>query len=162
MQWITSAGGPLVLVPEGMAGEWRGATADGLDYDAACAVSDYAGIIRWHGADVLVLNDEPLATTSFVAAGRLMFLRWMYAPSEAAILDLLPGIDQLLPPACAETGLVLSSRSHALFDAGAPGDRVEPILRVEVEPGRYSVQTHVWKPNADIGLLVHVLHDGPG
>lgn len=156
MLWIASGGGPLVLIPADLAAQWRGATHGSSDYDAACKLSDYAGVIRWHEAEVLVLNDEPLATTSLVACGGLVFLRWRYAPDEAAILALLPNIAEELPAPCEEANITCASRDHVLFDAGASGNGIKTLVRAVVEPGRYAVQTHVWTPSESVSLLAHV------
>ena len=156
MRWITSAGGPLVLVPKSMVGQWHGVTDGGSDYRAACSVVDYADAIRWRGVDVLVLNDEPLATTC-LANGLTMFLRWMYAPDEAAItheIEVMAGRF-----AKQQHGVAMHCResSYILFDAGAPGKSTVETIEVDLAPGAYLIETHVWKPNEEVGVIVHIL-----
>lgn len=156
MRWITSAGGPLVLVPQTMVAQWRGVSDGGRDYAAACAVDDYLGVIQWNGVEVLVFNDEPLATTC-ATADLTVFLRWIYAPNEGAIVSAAQDLAHYLPQQ--ESGVVFDCRAarYALFDAGAPGQNVVEMIEVEIAPGTYIVETHVLKPNDDVGLIAHVL-----
>ena len=156
MRWITSAGGPLVLVPQAMAVQWHGVSNGGNDYTAACTIDDYAGVIRWNGVDVLILNDEPLATTC-LTNGLTVFVRWMYAPNENAITDVIHDMVRHFPKQ--ERGITLDCKAdrYVLFDAGAPGSTVNETIEVNVAPGPYMVETHMWRPNEDVGLVVHVL-----
>jgi len=156
MHWITSAGGPLVLVPETMAAQWHGVSDGGGDYAAACMIDDYVGVIRWHGVDVLVLNDEPLATTC-ITNGLTMLLRWMYAPNEEAITNVIQGMARHFPEQQGGALLVCQASNYMLFDAGAPEQKRVELIEVDIAPGPYVVETHVWKPNEDVGLVVHVL-----
>jgi hypothetical protein len=156
MRWITSAGGPLVLVPETMAVQWRGISDGGSDYAAACAIDDYAGVIQWNGVDVLILNDEPLATTC-LTSGLTVFLRWMYAPNEDAITNVIQDMTRHFSKQQRGIAFGCQAARYVLFDAGAPGQNVVETIEVDVAPGPYVVETHVWKPNEDVGLIVHVL-----
>lgn len=156
MDWITSAGGPLVLVPETMASQWHGIGNGGSDYAAACAIDDYVGVIRWNGVDVLVLNDEPLATTC-LTNGLTVFLRWMYAPDENAIVKAAQEMAPHFPKQQAGSAFDCQKATYILFDAGDPGPRIFEKIEVKITPRSYVVETHVWKPNDDVGLIVHVL-----
>ncbi|ALP00027.1 hypothetical protein SHL15_9108 [Streptomyces hygroscopicus subsp. limoneus] len=86
-------GGPLIVVPESSVRAWGGCTEDGSvlgdadgrdDYDRACEVEDWAGVIAVGVGAVtaLVLADEP-AKTCFLPE-KLLFVRWLAADSEAA------------------------------------------------------------------------------
>lgn len=156
MRWITSAGGPLVLVPKTMTVRWRGVSDGGDDYAAACTVDDYVGVIRWNGVDVLVLNDEPLATTC-LAGGLTTFLRWMYAPNEDAITNAIQ--DMSCQFSERQRGVAFDCRAtrYILFDAGSPGQSIVEMIEVDIAPGSYVVESHVWKPNENVGLIVHGL-----
>ena len=156
MHWITSAGGPLVLVPETIASQWHGVSNGGSDYAAACAIDDYVGVIRWNGIDVLILNDEPLATTC-LTNGLTVFLRWVYAPDEDAIVKAIQNMAHHFPKQQAGAAFDCQASTYALFDAGTPGQHISEKIEVEIAPGSYVVETHVWKPNEDVKLVVHVL-----
>jgi hypothetical protein len=92
--WVTSMGGPLLVVPVSALASWGGCSAaeeiiGGTetpdDYDRACAVHDLAGVIAVgdHGAQALVLADEP-ATTCYLPQ-HPGFLRRHAADSEAEL-----------------------------------------------------------------------------
>lgn len=71
----TTAKGIYALVRRTVEGE-------PTDYDIACSVNGYVGVISRYGSSVLVLDDEPMQTTvAKTRAGRVIFVRWKYAPS---------------------------------------------------------------------------------
>jgi hypothetical protein len=160
MKWINSAGGPLVLIPRSALIRWRGA-ADGhgvgTDYDAACAVSSYAGVIHRHGVDILILNDEPLQTTAVATEDAVFLVRWMYAPNESAVLASLRDIRGRLGPPCERASLASVECEYVLLDAASTGSSAGDRLDVVFGFCPERVETHVWKPETDVGLLVHVL-----
>lgn len=156
MRWITSAGGPLVLVPRAAVGQWRGVADGGADYGAACEVSDYTGVIRWFGADILVLNDEPLSTACVTQDGTVALIRWMYAPNESAILAAIRTGWAELPPPVETSALTCTEGPYVLFDSGAVGREVTDGLAIEIPHGTYRVNTHVWKPSDGVGIIVHL------
>lgn len=65
--WVTSAGGPLILIPESACHHWGGAPRtypdDEGDYGRACEVDGYVGLIDVGAAQALVLGDMPARTT---------------------------------------------------------------------------------------------------
>jgi hypothetical protein len=84
LQWIQSNGGPLLLLPSSLLGAWEGADepepyrgvearshwnpgGPATDYDRACDVPDLAGTVPVGAGEGLVLGDEPLATTWWLA-----------------------------------------------------------------------------------------------
>ena len=156
MHWIASAGGPLVLVPKTMVGRWNGVNEGGGDYAAACAIDDYVGVIRWNGVDVLILNDEPLATAC-LTAGIIAFLRWVYAPNEAAITSVAEELTDSLPQQQSNVMFHCRESRYTLFDAGAPGRSLVEMIEVDIMPGTYLVETHAMKPNDNVELIAHVL-----
>jgi Immunity protein 21 len=156
MHWIASAGGPLVLVPQAMAAQWQGISNGGSDYAVACMIDDYASVIQWNGVDVLILNDEPLATTC-LTDGLTVFVRWIYAPNEEAIKNVIQDITLLFLKRNQGVAFGCQADKYVLFDAGAPGTHIVERIEVNIAPGAYIVETHIWRPNEDVGLVVHVL-----
>ena len=94
--WIDSAGGPLIVLPAEIAHHWRGiepppgatipdgwswGDPDGpiCDYDRACAVDDYLGVVQVDPGFGLVLGDEPLRTTFLPTPDGGIFARWYYS-----------------------------------------------------------------------------------
>jgi hypothetical protein len=158
MRWIESAGGPLVLVPRSALHEWRGVAQGGDAYEAACAVADYVGAIQWRGIGAIVFNDAPLSTTVVKDEDVTMAIRWIYAPNEFSILELLPRLRADLHMRTPDEVVFSEFREpeYILFDAGADGANLAEGLSVELVPGGYSIQTYVFKPSEDLGLLVHL------
>ncbi|MEU0095109.1 Imm21 family immunity protein [Kribbella sp. NPDC006257] len=85
-------GGPLIVVPVSALDHWGGGTQEGImtggtgpadDYDRACAVTGWAGVISVGSSAALVLGDEP-ASTCYLA-GERTFVRWLAADSDAEV-----------------------------------------------------------------------------
>jgi len=155
MRWLSSAGGPFVLLPYGLVHEWHGIMRNGSDYRLACTVNGYAGLIAWRDRQVLVLNDEPLDTTIYVEPGRTMVLRWIYAPDASAIAAELPKLRTSEIPAGDVLELEVGSEPLILFDAAAEGARVTDTLSLSLEPGGYHIVSHIYAPNDELALVVH-------
>ncbi|MER5410585.1 Imm21 family immunity protein [Streptomyces sp. NPDC002769] len=95
LAWVQSMGGPLIVITVSALDHWGGCTEDGVivggtdvpdDYDRACDVEGWAGIIAvgTEGSG-LVLADEP-ATTCYLPEQNV-FLRWLAADSDAELLE---------------------------------------------------------------------------
>ncbi|MET7540498.1 Imm21 family immunity protein [Streptomyces sp. NPDC005349] len=91
--WVESLGGPLIVVPVSVLAEWSGCSESWgeepgsvEDYDRACAVENWAGLldVGTNGAQALVLADEP-ATSRYLPEQRV-FVRWLAADSEDELL----------------------------------------------------------------------------
>jgi len=106
LTWIESNGGPLLVLPCSLLSAWRG-TDDpspgekveatfrwnpagvATDYDRACDVSDFAGVIPVGSGEALVLADEPLPTTWLPAGDGGSLARWRFGPDQASVNALL-------------------------------------------------------------------------
>ncbi|MER5226408.1 Imm21 family immunity protein [Streptomyces flaveus] len=91
--WVESLGGPLIAVPVSVLAEWGGCSENWgeesgavEDYDRACAVEGWAGLLDVGSSDVraLVLADEP--ATSRYLPEQQVFVRWLAADSEGELL----------------------------------------------------------------------------
>ncbi|MBF5044514.1 hypothetical protein FGE12_19100 [Aggregicoccus sp. 17bor-14] len=163
-QWVSSAGGPLVLLPSSLSSSWTGARQRGVaasdDYAVACRVSGYVGVISKDGTDVLVLGDEPLRTTALASDVLTGFVRWVAAESstavEAAIHDLRP---EQLGPALEMHRFSVQEPIWNLADAGVDGRHISErgAIRVALDPGIYDVSVHEYFPSRAVRLLVIVL-----
>ncbi|WP_338704037.1 immunity 21 family protein (plasmid) [Streptomyces sp. Q6] len=154
VEWVESGGGPLIAVPAVALSSWSGADGAGLetDYDRACGVDAYGGLVTVGQSLALVLGDEPASTSFLPEHG--VFFRWCAAESEA---ELLAGIDAALAEAVWEPeqrwdvpGAVV------LFDAAWPGGELEPEnhLRVELELGRYGVRGTYVEPDPQTSFIL--------
>ena len=156
MRWIFSAGGPLVLIPTGVQSRWQGTGGVPSDYDTACGVDGYVGVIEKDRCPLLVLGDEPLQTGIASLDGRPCLVRWVYAPSldaaESSLAAMMPV--HLRGPLESVAFRVVSS-PLILMDAGAPGENPGDNLELEMDPGLYSVQVYDFTPAQDTKFLVH-------
>lgn len=159
MQWISTKGGPLVVLPRRLAIGWNGASPERRDYDQACSVQDYLGVVPWEGRQILVLGDEPFQATTWMQAPRIGILRWMYAPSEQALLQCLePSIwEQPIEEARWEA----VEAEHVLIDSGLRGTAATEVLQLALTPGDYRIATYLVKPSEDVAGLVHAFDAAP-
>ncbi|WP_194869403.1 Imm21 family immunity protein [Myxococcus sp. AB025B] len=117
-EWIESAGGPLVVIPRSVIAEWKGTPAD---YEEACGIEDYLGLLCREWGDVLVLGDEPLRTGVVARPEGPVIVRWMFAPSTERLLDvaLHAKLDELSALETLRVGL--RDEVYGIFDSGADG-----------------------------------------
>lgn len=152
--WLSSSGGPLVVMGEGLAGMWRGLDGHPSDYHRACQIDDYAGRLEGVDGDILVLGDEPLDTAIATADGALLIIRWICAPSEAEVLaqlDLLE-LGSLTP--IERLSIDWASDALVLFDGA---ERFDPQACLYLQPlsPHIEVSTFRYQPTADTALLIH-------
>ncbi|MGA5181773.1 Imm21 family immunity protein [Streptomyces pseudogriseolus] len=128
--WVRSMGGPLIVVPESSVTAWGGCTEDGSvlgdadgrdDYDRACEVEDWAGVIAVGAgaATVLVLADEP-AKTCFLPE-KLLFVRWLAADSEAVLFAAAEAVLADPDTAWEDGGLWVTDGPAVLMDSAEAG-----------------------------------------
>jgi hypothetical protein len=169
MRWISSEGGPLLLLPKRALTSWNGYISCGdspahsprgrSDYERACEVNSYTGIIPVQMEEALVLG-EPMQTTWLSVAGNVsgMLVQWLYADDEpSAIRHAQTVPDNLF----ISTGLVFRNPDPELylFDSAIPGKSLgkgEGLL-VELKPGHYHIETATYKPDESTGLVIHRL-----
>ena len=167
MRWISSSGGPLVLLPSSIQERWSGAvrTPSGTvsDYDAACAVRGYVGTILRHSRSILVLNDEPMDTTTIRMGPRhAVFARWIYGPSRAVVEE---DLRHLTLPAAAELeqlAFTASERLYGLIDSAELGASAAECERIELVPGDYIVRVLEHAPRRDTKLILCDARSAPG
>ncbi len=162
--WITSLGGPLILVPESACTHWNGAPRqwpeDEGDYGRACAVDGYIGLIEVGPTHALVLGDDPARTT--FRSERNLLIRTVAIDDDTDLDEILeripPTIDweeQLTWDVPGPVVLFDSVYSYAqVTEAG------EEHLRIELAAGRHTVRAaHVTIP--DEAWLILIQLDGP-
>nr|WP_255408465.1 Imm21 family immunity protein [Archangium sp. Cb G35] len=165
MRWIASAGGPLVLLPKILQPRWQGTGGVPSDYEVACGVEGYAGIIEKAGWQILVLGDEPLQTAVSRLNGRPCLVRWIYAPSPGVAESWITAMVPLnLRGPLESVAIHIDSSPLVLMDAGAPGEHPGDTLELELEPGSYRVHVYEFAPARDMKFLVHAFepHIQPG
>lgn len=166
-------GGPLIVVPVSRLASWGGCTESGMvigdtdtadDYDRACQVEGFAGLIPIddEGAQALVLADEP-ARTYYLPEHRA-FLRWFAAVSEE---DLIAAAEAVLAGPASEwevCGTWETDGPAVLMDsvtAGAdlnveyPGGGLPEQAAVPLPVGKWTVRAVHAQTNerASLGLV---------
>ncbi|MGQ4416936.1 immunity 21 family protein [Streptomyces sp. SAS_269] len=152
LQWVESGGGPLIAVPETVLPFWAGADSEefATDYDRACEVDGYAGLLPVGDSAALVLGDEPAATAYLPDRG--VFVRWSAAHSERELLAHVPAA---LDTAVWEPEVRWQVPGPVvLFDAARPGGTVDRAghLRVPLAPGPYAVAAAYAQPGPETWL----------
>jgi hypothetical protein len=165
--WVTSLGGPLILIPESACHLWGGAPRgypdDEGDYGRACAIDDYVGLIDVGPTKALVLGDMP-ARTTFLPAHGILF-REVAAEDD---LDPSTTVARLLPEIEWEPGVSWEvAEPVILFDSAYDYPHVtdanEEHLRVSLVPGRYDVQAaSIEVSDGAYLILVRLLASGDG
>lgn len=159
-EWIESAGGPLVVVPRSLRARWQGIDAD---YDAACRVDEYLGLLSRGWGEVLVLGDEPLRTAVVQRSEGPAIVRWMFAPSADQLVDAARevNLDSLRLVETLSVGL--RDEPYVIFDSGSDGSSAA-IVEFTPPAGAQVIRTYVIKDDAsEIGMILHRFGDArPG
>jgi len=175
MDWVNSAGGPLIVAPAEIAPHWQGvrrwrdepgATAGPVgDYARACNVSDYLGVLEVGPGRCLILGDEPMQTTFIPKPGGGVLVRWMYAENEASVRRAVETIPEAAWEATAHR-IEVGQEGILVFDSAFPGDALPPPeddpadvpwIRIGLPPGSYLVDTSDYEPDASTRLILHRL-----
>jgi len=174
MHWIESAGGPLLLLFEESLDNWGGVidlisgpAADiryspggkSTDYDRACSVKWYIGLIDIGKEYGVVLGGEPLQTTwlPYQAASGGMVVRWVFGESESEFLNWIDTIPEAMFRA--DRTFNVNGPKLLLFDSAVAGRNVKKMpqeyLSIELEPGIYEIKTAIYQPDARNSMVVH-------
>ncbi|MCA8277346.1 immunity 21 family protein [Burkholderia sp. AU30280] len=154
--WISSSGGPLVVMEEAKASLWNGMSGNPSDYDLACQSADYSSKLAVHGSDVLVLGDEPLQTAVATSDSRLLIVRWKWADSEANVRVAIEQIDFDTVNVVEKLTITWANQPLVLFDAV---DTFDPSHRLKFSAHLDSneVSTFICQPTSRTSLLVHAI-----
>jgi hypothetical protein len=183
---IQSGGGPLILLPENLLHLWEGCfppsggrkveasfrwahpAAPATDYDRACDVRGYWGIVPVGNGCGLVLGGEPLLTYVAPAPDGAVLVRWRYAESKARLGEALEtALD--LPDSAADEVFRIFSSPLCLFDAAEAGNAVSDkrtTWPLESTPSRRSSTRRTRRRrfcSTDCGaVVVQPIHDSCG
>lgn len=161
--WIESGGGPLVLLEERLRDVWAGIgqgewePGSGTDYDRACEVSDWIGLMEHGDGEAVVLGSEPAPTAFLNTALGPMLLRWIHAPAGWRA----PAVEALMEQTW-ETSASWEVRSapQIIQDAALGGqDTDADRLVLDLRPGRYEILTAEYKPDAEVCMILHRLRE---
>jgi len=158
--WVSSNGGPLLLLPVAHLSEWQGirsalATNAGgagdasSDYERACAVADYTAVIPVGRGYGLVLGDEPNDTTWVLLERGGILARWVYAEGAEQAETALASITPDLAWDFAGSFQVTDSPVE-LFDSAESGSQaLGERLRIDLAAGTYEIARADYKPDAE-------------
>lgn len=161
--WITSTGGPLVLMEKDAARTWLGVLGssdpgeDRSDYERACSVDDYVGLIFSNGTPVIVLDQEPLFTTWYpksLSEGIIVRCVWSNDLQDAETA--FSRFDSLGDWEHSDIVVDLPSEL-VLFDSSSSGYELDETVDIKLEPGKYAVQTLFFDADSETRLLLHKL-----
>lgn len=148
--WLETEGSPFIIVEQKYANEWNGQE----DYDSVCSITDYLGKINKNNHTILVLGDEPMAVRVVQKEGKILIVRWMYAPNSSTVDKLLENdiIEGLEP--IEEIEVRWDSNKLVLFDSlfrfCEASDRV--ILSLQVTS--CIIKTYHYHTD-EISLIIH-------
>ncbi len=163
LKWISSLGGPLILMDQSTLANWYGDRAQEIwssdsisDYDRAGAVEDYVETLTVReGITALVLGDLPSHTTHVpVDAETCLLVRWVWAENEEQVRTTLQKFNIKLP--WNDTGIKISfdSGSLVLFDSVYAGNEIVDSLNFNIEAGNYTVATYSHQPIDQVNLFL--------
>jgi hypothetical protein len=156
LTWLGTDAGHLILMPRALRPRWSGIeppidgrvvealfrwnqpTDAACDYDRACDVQDYVGILDVDSGSAIVLGQDPLPATWQALPGGGVVIARLYT-SEVGTPSSLP---PLSPLAWHEVGLIECDDSPlVLFDSTEVGweEPVFPSLELKIAAGRYGV-----------------------
>jgi hypothetical protein len=126
------------------------------DYDRACDVDGYVGVISVGQSDAIVLNDDAYSTMWWSESGNSGFLvRWCYANSNAEVIAALRQPTAII---WEDSGLVftLDEPPLLLFDSTETATEIlGDSLELPLTAGVYRIETAFYKPNPELYLLLH-------
>lgn len=164
LKWIDSGGGPLILLEESLLCFWGGFEPQRIkedknysdDYDRACDVEDYVGIIPVGSGYGLVLGQGPFHTgwRPFSETEDGFLVCWVYAENKVDATNSLV----ILPTSGWEKTKVKFQSAGGklvLFDSAFDGEHFPEKLDVELAKGFYNIETLHYKPNESMYLIIH-------
>jgi hypothetical protein len=160
--WISSEGGPLILMHRSQLRTWHGAAGKGrdehgfeTDYDWACSVEEEVAVYEGP-SQMLVLGDEPDATSLRSIGADIVLVRWRAAPSAESMEDALArriGDLRFEPIARFTT----RPGEHLLFDSADVGWDANPALVATLDGHTYEVANAMLTAEEGISALLHRL-----
>jgi hypothetical protein len=172
---IGTTGGPLIIMPSILLNDWFGCfdaptpreatfrfsdpDAPATDYDRACDISDYLGMIPVGEGKALVLGDYPVASyVVIVGQVNTVIVRPILGDEHAINLALAYAFDGDASERIESYTPVATE--HVLFDSASQGDEVllegpSEFLRFELRAPSYSIETHVYHPTKEIYVVTH-------
>ncbi len=155
-KWLSSSGGPLVIMDENTAKRWTGSLGPHADYDVCCQTIDYAEKRRMHDSNVLILGDEPLQAAVATADNLILIVRWKWAESETDVQRAINAFDFSLASYEEKFDIEWANTNLVIFDAANTYAHKEAIS-FKANSLLNEVRTLIVSPTPDMSLLIHTL-----
>jgi hypothetical protein len=135
------------------------------DYERACAIKDYLGLIPVSRSMGIVLGDMPLETTVMKSSrGRPRIIRVFYSEPDANIASIIT--PDSIPKKAKEVeniNIHIAEPCWYMFDSAYPGYLgLERCLPFTLVTGDWCVKTFEFKPDKNTFLLVHEFDENSG
>lgn len=148
--WIETEGSPFVIVEQQYAKQLNGQE----DYDAVCSVTDYLGKIYINNHVLLVMGDEPMAVRIIQQEGRILIIRWMYAPNHNAVdrlleCDIIEGLEPI-----EEIGVEWDSNQLVIFDSLSRYCETSVKLFLSLQKTSCIIKTYHYQKD-EVSLIIH-------
>ena len=162
IQWISTHGGRFIILPDLLLPAWRGYSDGSLDpldtahdYGRACAAPGYAAEIPVGNGAGLVFGENESGGVWLRSESPMIF-EWVYADSEASIVEFLQSLPDDLA-ADSEVGFNVIADTLTVFDSVFSGKDFGPqhSCRFAIEPGQYNVASTYYEPDENTALIVH-------
>jgi hypothetical protein len=161
LKWVSSSGGPLIMMPRPALAAWLGNTASAAndfysDYDRVCEVTGVGGFLQV-GAYQAVIIGEDCSTTWVSDGGGGWVVGWVYAESNDEVLRVLKGLDHAVPVLVWEfMGTFTTPGACILFDSAEAGDDIRgDSLGIPLASGMYAIRSAFWDVDDSTRLLLH-------
>ena len=156
---IRSFGGPYIVLPQAVASAWPGA-GDKAAYEEIGRGPAEGRLSRLGGRDMLVLGTpDPLYVAPLARGAVFARAVGFDADDDTLLAKLLQSLPEDGWQALGK--LVVSDGPLIAFDASVAGADAEfDVLRVELSPGTYAVDSRTFQPDAGTELLLTRIEQG--
>jgi hypothetical protein len=171
-QWVNCDGGPLILIEEKYLSNWEGSEEPsngrvveansrwGLematDYDRACDVEDYLGLINVGEGKAVVLGGDEMPTTWLALTENQegFLIRWFYGESEFDVVGAAKSLSDELGKD-EDFEFVVGNSDLILFAAAeSADDKVYHRLKFNLANGNYKISTIEYE-NEQTSIVCH-------
>ena len=162
MNWIESAGGPLIMIEDLLIDYWSGVFSPGqeqsiTDYDRAGLIDEYLELIKVGNGEAIILNDEPLPTSHIISPqNNLIIVRWAWANSDDEVIEHLNNLKtKYIKEIAPVIDFKFKSNSISIFDSACNCPEEDNCINLNLIPGIYKIFTKEYKPNKETSLILH-------
>lgn len=155
-KWLSSSGGPLIVMDESRANLWGGFEGQPSDYEIACQSGNYAEKLIMHNAEILVLGDEPLQTSIAKSENLILILRWKWAEDKADIYEAINEIDLDLISSIESIDIQWGETRLVVFDAADTFNSAD-CLKFQTHSTANNIITFIYEPTAETSVLIHAV-----